>query len=71
MAPPAPGAGRDFSFYIDRGGTFTDVVASVPDAAAPGGVRFRVTKARRARAQAAAAAARATLRGLCRRRSLR
>ena len=40
-------ARRDFSFYIDRGGTFTDVVASVPDAAAPGGVRFRVTKVRR------------------------
>ena len=37
---------RDFSFYIDRGGTFTDVVACVPDAAAPGGSRFRVLKAR-------------------------
>jgi hypothetical protein len=42
MAAPA----RDFSFYIDRGGTFTDVVAAVPDAGAPGGVRFRVMKAR-------------------------
>jgi N-methylhydantoinase A/oxoprolinase/acetone carboxylase beta subunit len=42
---------RDFSFFIDRGGTFTDVVASVPDASAPGGVRFRVTKARRSAAR--------------------
>ena len=39
-------AARDFSFYIDRGGTFTDVVACVPDAAAAGGVRYRVLKAR-------------------------
>ena len=47
MAAAAAPPPRDFSFYIDRGGTFTDVVASVPDAAAPGGVRFRVTKVRR------------------------
>jgi N-methylhydantoinase A/oxoprolinase/acetone carboxylase beta subunit len=32
---------RDFSFYIDRGGTFTDVVASIQS---DNTTRLRVTK---------------------------
>ena len=34
-------ATRDVKFCIDRGGTFTDVYAEVPDAEAPGGVGSR------------------------------
>ena len=35
---------RDVKFCIDRGGTFTDVYAEVPDARAPGGVGFVTLK---------------------------
>ncbi len=35
-------ASRDFSFFIDRGGTFTDVVARISTNG--GGTRLRVTK---------------------------
>lgn len=43
-ASTAETAARGVKFCVDRGGTFTDVYAEIPDASAPGGVSFVTLK---------------------------